>query len=109
MRLHLRLQLGVARRKVRLVPDAVRQFKALNAAERSRLKAAMQASLGDDDASVQNKNRFALRRASQHYEFEFREGDLRVFFRIVGEEVVVDGIGRKINNQLYIDDKRVTL
>jgi hypothetical protein len=64
------------KRRVRLVPDAVTQFKALNAAERSRLKAAIQAALGDDDASVQNNNRFVLRRVSQPSEFEFRDGNL---------------------------------
>src|SRR5690242_5862669 len=109
MGLHLRLQLAVAKRKVRLGPDAVRQFKALNAGERSRLKAALQASLGDDDASVPNQNRFTLRRPSKQYEFEFREGNLRVFYRIVGSQVLVDAIGRKIGNQLFIGSRRVIL
>jgi hypothetical protein len=92
-----------------LVSDAVRQFKAVNAGERSRLKAAMQASLGDDDASVQNQNRFALRRPSKQYEFEFRDGDLRVFYRVVGNQVLVDAIGRKIGNQLFIGSRKVIL
>jgi mRNA-degrading endonuclease RelE of RelBE toxin-antitoxin system len=99
----------VAKRQVRLAPDAVRQFKALNAAERSRLKAAMQASLGDDDTSVQNQNRFALRRPSKEYEFELRAGNLRVFYRIVGNQVLVDAIGRKIGSQLFIGNRRVIL
>lgn len=97
------------KRNVRLVPDAAGQFKALSAAERSRLKAAMQASLGDDDASVPNRNRFALRRVSEQSEFEFRDGNLRVFYRIVEDEVQVDAIGRKTNNRLFIGDKKVTL
>jgi hypothetical protein len=58
-----------------LGPDAVRQFRALSAAERSRLKAAMQAALAEDDATVKNKNRLRLRRPSGQYEFEFRDGD----------------------------------
>jgi mRNA-degrading endonuclease RelE of RelBE toxin-antitoxin system len=99
----------VPKRKVRLVPDAAGQFKALSAAERSRLKAAMQASIGDDDASVPNRNRFALRRISEQAEFEFRDGNLRVFYRIVGDEVQVDTIGWKTNNQLFIGDKKITL
>ncbi len=97
------------KRRVRLVPDAVTQFKALNAAERSRLKAAIQAALGDDDASVQNNNRFALRRVSHPSEFEFRDGNLRVFYRIIEDEVWIDTIGRKINNQLFVGGKRITL
>jgi hypothetical protein len=87
----------------------VQQFKALKATERSRLKAAMEASLGEDDAAVQNKNRFALRRPSNPYEFEFRDGNLRVFYRIVGNQVLVDAIGRKIGNQLFIGSRRVIL
>jgi hypothetical protein len=54
----------VPRRTVKLGPEAVRQFKALRAAERSRLKTAIQAALGEDDATVENKNRFRLRRPS---------------------------------------------
>ena len=62
------------RRTVKLGPEAVRQFKALRAAERSRLKTAMQAALGEDDATVENMNRFRLRRPSGQVEFEFRDG-----------------------------------
>ncbi len=80
---------------------------ALSATERSRLKAAMQASLGDDDASVPNRNRFALRRVSEQSEFEFRDGNLRVFYRIVEDEVQVDAIGRKTNNQLLLVIRRL--
>jgi hypothetical protein len=64
----------VPRRTVKLGPEAVRQFKALRAAERSRLKTAMQAALGEDDATVENMNRFRLRRPSGQVEFEFRDG-----------------------------------
>ena len=76
-------------------PDAVRQFKALVPVERSRLKAAMQASLGDDDATVENNSRFRLRRPSGQFEFEFRDGNLRVFYRVEDDKVAVDAIGRK--------------
>jgi mRNA-degrading endonuclease RelE of RelBE toxin-antitoxin system len=97
------------KRAVKLGPDAVRQFKALNATERSRLTAAMQAALGEDDATVENKNRFRLRRPSGQAELEFRDGDLRVFYRVEGEKVLVDAIGRKRGNQLFISGRKVTL
>jgi hypothetical protein len=80
----------------------------LNAGERSRVKAATQASLAGD-ASVQSQNLFALRRPSRQYEFEFRHGHLRVFYRIVGNQVLVDAIGRKIGNQLFIGNRKVIL
>ena len=97
------------KRAVKLGPDAVRQFKALKAAERARLTAAMVAALGDDDAEVENQNRCRLRRPSGQYEFEFRDGDLRVFYRIEADQVLVDAIGRKHDNQLFISGRKVTL
>ena len=99
----------MAKRAVKLGPDAVRQFKALNAGDRSRLKTAMQAALGEDDAKVENKNRLRLRRPSGQFEFELREGDLRVFYRVEGDQVLVDLIGRKRGNQLFVGGRNVTL
>ena len=97
------------KRAVKLGPAAVQHFKALGASERSRLKTAMQASLGQDDASVESKNRFRLRRPSGQFEFEFRDGDLRVFYRVDGGEVLIDAIGRKRGNQLLIGGVKVNL
>lgn len=92
-----------------LGPDAVRHFKALGAAERSRLKKSMRASLGENDPTVENKNRFRLRRPSGQFEFEFRDGDLRVFYRVEKGQVLVDAVGRKKGNQLFIGGVKVTL
>jgi mRNA-degrading endonuclease RelE of RelBE toxin-antitoxin system len=97
------------KRAVKLGPAAVRHFKTLRAAERARLKKAMQAALGEDDATVENQNRFRLRRPSGQSEFEFRDGDLRVFYRVEDDRVVVDAIGRKRGNQLFISGIRVIL
>jgi hypothetical protein len=69
----------------------------------------MQAALGEDDATAENKNRFRLRRPSGQSEFEFREGDLRVFYRVGDDQVLVDAIGRKRGNQLLIGGRRVIL
>ena len=69
----------------------------------------MQAALGEDDATVENTNRFRLRRPSGQFEFEFRDGDLRVFYRVEDDKVLVDAIGRKRGNKLLIGGIRVTL
>lgn len=95
--------------RLKLGPDAVRQFQALGAGQRARLKAAMQAALSLDDATIKNTNPFPLRRPSGQVEFEFRDGDLRVFYRVEGEEVLADAIGRKRGNQLFIGARKVTL
>jgi hypothetical protein len=97
------------KRAVRLGPDAVGQLKALSAGERSPLRAAMQTALGEDDATVENNNRFRLRRPFGQFEFEFREGDLRVFYRVQADQVLVDAIGRKRGSQLVIGGRKVTL
>jgi hypothetical protein len=99
----------VPKRAVKLGPDAVRQFKALKAAEPVRLKTAMLAALGEDAAAIENQNRFRLRRPSGQFEFEFRDGTLRVFYRIEDDQVLVDAIGRKYGNQLFISGRRVIL
>ena len=97
------------KRAVKLGPDAVRQFKALSTAERARLKASITAALANDDPMIENRNRFRLRRPSGQFEFEFRDGDLRVFYRVQNDNVLVDAIGRKRGNQLLIDGRKVIL
>jgi mRNA-degrading endonuclease RelE of RelBE toxin-antitoxin system len=92
-----------------LSPDAVRQLNQLRATERSRLKEAIQSSLGEDDARIEGKNRFPLRRPSDHAEFEFRVGMLRVFYKVVDLQVRITLIGRKEGSQLFVDNKRFRL
>ncbi len=99
----------MAKRKALFAPDAVRQFKQLGAAERSRLKEAIKASLVDDDATIVSKNRFPLRRPSERASLEFRVGELRVFYTVVDNEIRITLIGRKKGNQLLIDGKKFTL
>jgi len=69
----------------------------------------MLASLGEDDTTVEARNRFRLRRPSEFADFELRVDDLRVFYRVAGERVEVVLIGRKKGNHLVIDGKRFTL
>ena len=97
------------KRAIVLSPDALRQFRKLRAKDRSRLRDAMLASLGEDDATVEARNRFRLRRPSEFADFELRVDDLPVFYRVAGERVEVVLIGRKKGNHLVIDGKRFTL
>jgi mRNA-degrading endonuclease RelE of RelBE toxin-antitoxin system len=99
----------VPKRIVVFAPDAARQFKQFGAADRSRLREAIRASLAEDDATIATTNRFPLRRPSEHAGFELRSGELRVFYRVIGSEVRITLIGRKRGNQLIIDGKRFTL
>jgi len=96
-------------RVVRLGPEAVRHFKMLRATDRARLKKTLRVALGENDPRVENRNRFRLRRPSGQFEFELRDGDLRVFYRVEEEQVIVDAIGQKRGNQLFIGGAKVTL
>lgn len=69
----------------------------------------MLATLGEDDATVETRNRFRLRRPSEFADFEFRVEDLRVFYRVAVDQAQVVLIGRKKRNHLVIDGKRFTL
>jgi mRNA-degrading endonuclease RelE of RelBE toxin-antitoxin system len=37
--------------------------------------------------------------------FELRLGDLRVLYNVIGEEVILIAVGRKVGNRLIIDGK----
>ena len=69
----------------------------------------MLVTFGDDDAAFENQNRFRLRRPSGQLEFEFRDGALRVFYRVEDDQVPVDAIGRKHGNQLFVSGTKVIL
>ena len=69
----------------------------------------MEASLANDDALVETRSRFRLRRPSDAAEFELRIGDVRAFYRVAGTEVRVVLIGRKRRNNVVIDGKRFVL
>jgi hypothetical protein len=81
----------------------------MRAKDRSRLRDAMLATLGEDDATVEARNRFRLRRPSEFADFELRVDDLPVFYRVAGAQVQVVLIGRKKGTHLIIDGKRLTL
>ena len=96
-------------RTIVLSPDSLRQFKKLSARNRSRLRDALVASLSEDDATVETRHRFRLRRPYEYADFELRVEDMRVFYRVAGKEVRVVLIGTKKGNHLLIDGRRFTL
>jgi mRNA-degrading endonuclease RelE of RelBE toxin-antitoxin system len=97
------------KRAVLLSPDAVRQLKALSAADRRRLREGLEAHLAKSDATLESRNRFRLRRPSPLAEYELRIGDLRAFYRVVEPQVQVVLIGRKERDALIIEGKRFIL
>lgn len=94
------------KRTVTLSPDALGQLHRLRASERATLREALRSLLGEDDATVQTKNRFRLRRPSPVADYELRVEALRAFYRVEGKVVRVVLIGRKPGDALLIDGKR---
>ena len=97
------------KREVILSPDATRQFRALRAYDQSLLRDALKAQLQESDAAQETRHRFRLRRPSEFADFELRVQDLRVFYRIVEEQVQVALIGRKKGNALSVEGRRFVL
>jgi mRNA-degrading endonuclease RelE of RelBE toxin-antitoxin system len=97
------------KRAVFLAPAAHRQLAELQARERSTLRRALVRNLQNDDATLENRNRFRLRRASPHADYELRVGSLRAFYRVIADRVLVVLIGRKEGNALIIEGKRFVL
>ena len=65
--------------------------------------------LAREDPTREDRNRFRLRRASPHADFELRVDPWRVFYRVEQRLVIVELIGRKDGNRLLIDGKEFDL
>ena len=89
-------------------PAAVRQFKRLPANARRLLREAMTERL-TNDPTCEDRNRFRLRRASAHADFELRADPWRAFYRVRGRTVIIELIGRKSGNRLLINGKEFAL
>lgn len=94
-------------RQVVFSPAAVRQYQKLPAAARSLLKKEIDERLAQQDATEENRNRFRLRRFSPHSDFELRVDPWRVFYRVSDDLVIVELIGRKQGNALFVGRKGV--
>ena len=96
-------------REVLLSPDANRQLGKLKAYHRGLLREAMVNQLEESDATQETRNRFRLRRPSIFADYGLRVQDLRVFYRVSGNQVLVALIGRKRGNELLIEGRRFVL
>ena len=68
--------------------------------------------LNDNDPSEVTRNKFPLRRPSAHAERELRLDDWRVFYTVIdgdGQLVVVNLIGEKRGNKLFVDGEEFEL
>ena len=89
--------------------DALRQFKKLPKAARAFLKAAIRVHLVEGDAAAVTRNKFRLRRASQHADYELRADNWRLFYRLEEDLVVVTLLGEKRGNVLVVEGEELSL
>jgi mRNA-degrading endonuclease RelE of RelBE toxin-antitoxin system len=90
-------------------PAAVRQVKRLPATARRLLKETIRERLSEQDPTEETRNRFRLRRISEHADYELRVDPWRVFYREQDKTVTVELIGRKKGNVLLIEGEEFEL
>jgi mRNA-degrading endonuclease RelE of RelBE toxin-antitoxin system len=89
--------------------EAVRSFRQASAASRRLLKEGIQKHLAEGDPLETTRNKFRLRRPSQHAEFELRLQDWRVFYRVRDGIVEIVLLGEKRGNVLLIGGEEFEL
>jgi len=94
---------------VSFTPDAVRQYKKLPKAVRTRLKQAVRAHLVEADPTQPTRNKFRLRRASAFADYELRVEPWRVFYRFDDGRVLVTLIGEKRGASLVVEGEELRL
>ena len=92
-----------------LTADALRQFKRLPRAARPFVKEAIRKHLIEADPAHTTRNKFRLRRVSEHADYELRAEPWRVFYRIEPGRVLVTLIGEKRGEKLLVEGEEVKL
>ena len=96
-------------RDVILTDQAVRQFKRLPKEIRPFIKEAIRLHLLDADPSEVTRNKFRLRRPSEHADYELRAGDWRIFYRVEPDRLIITLLGEKIGSRLIVEGEEIKL
>ena len=96
-------------REVVFSASAVRHWKRLHKAARASLRDAIRKHLIEADPLESGRNKFRLRRPSEHAEFELRVDPWRVFYRVAERRVEVVMIGKKQGNRLLVEGEEFVL
>jgi mRNA-degrading endonuclease RelE of RelBE toxin-antitoxin system len=96
-------------REVLFTKDAVRQFKRLPKPIRPLIKDAIRLHLIEADPSEVTRNRFRLRRPSEHADYELRADNWRIFYRIDQDRVIITLLGEKVGSRLIFEGEDIRL
>ncbi len=89
--------------------DAVRQFRRLPRAVKSLIKDAIRIHLIEADATETTRNKFRLRRPSEHADYELRAGDWRIFYRVQPDMILITLLGKKKGSRLLVEGEEILL
>src|SRR5437899_1988656 len=96
-------------RRVVFSDIAVRLFRALPKRQQAGVKDGIRVHLLENDPAEETRNKFRLRRPSDHADYELRLGDVRVFYRVRDELVEVVLTGMKQGDRLLIGGEEFEL
>ncbi len=96
-------------RDVVLSETAVAQLRRIPKGQRGLVTDGIRKHPAESDPQQTTRNKFQLRRASEHAEYELRLEKWRVFYRIRDKKVEVVLIGEKRGNALIIGGKEFVL
>lgn len=88
---------------------ALRQLRRIAKGKRVFLTEGMRTHLAESDPAQETRNKFRLRRPSEHAEFELRLEPWRVFYRVRASLVEVMLIGEKRGNKLLVSGEEFIL
>lgn len=94
---------------VNFTADAVRQFKRLPKSVRPVIKDAIRIHLIDADATEVTRNKFRLRRVSEHADYELRTDNWRIFYRVQPDMILITLLGEKKGSQLIVEGEEILL
>jgi hypothetical protein len=81
----------------------------MRGSDRAHVEDAIRRRLGEEDATVEDRNRFRLDRPVGEAASELRSDPWRVFYRVASNEVRVLLIGKKVRESIVIDGKKYVL
>jgi len=98
-------------RRLEFTDSAVQALAGMKKADRKFVLDGIETHLSVNDPAEVSRNKFPLKRPSEHAEWELRLDSWRVFYTIMddGSLVIVNLIGEKRNNKLFIGGEEFEL
>lgn len=87
--------------RITLTPEAAKDYGNLSAREKAEVRDAINSHLLYGPAQ-ESRSRIKRLRNTEHPQFRLRVGEIRVFYDIIGREVVILGILEKRSTEMWL-------